>query len=342
VHAVVLDEIGGPLSYRTLPDPEPREDELIVRVRAAGVCGRDLIDRRGGFPMMKLPIVLGHEFSGEVLRIGARVEGFAPGDRVVGLHRPHCGACPSCLQGETVDCERSWQSFGHTIDGGYAELVVASQRALVRLPSEVSFEEGASVACTAGVALRALRHVARLELGERVLVTGASGGVGLCAIQIAKSMGASVVATTGNVEKAEALRKAGADHVVVVQEGKRFDDEVRRLTDGGVGVALELTGSATFDSALRSLRRRGRLVLLGNIRTEKVSLNPGALILYNTSIAGSHLCSHRDLEDCFELMTRRKLRVVVDRTLPLAQAEQAHRLLAERAVTGRVILLPGT
>jgi len=340
VHAAVLDEIGGALAYRELPDPELRDDEVLVRVRAAGVCGRDLIDRRGGFPMMKLPIVLGHEFSGEVVRVAAGAEGFTPGDRVAGLHRPHCGACPSCLQGETVDCERAWQSFGHTVDGGYAELVAANQRALVRLPDEISFEQGASVACTAGVALRALRHVARLELGERVLVTGASGGVGLCAIQLAKSMGASVVAATGSADKAEALRKAGADEVVVVREGERFSDEVRRLTGGGVDVALELTGSATFDSALRSLRRRGRLVLLGNIRTEKVSLNPGALILYNTSIAGSHLCSHRDLEDCFELMRTGKLSVIVDRTLPLAQAEQAHRLLAERAVAGRVILLP--
>jgi acryloyl-coenzyme A reductase len=308
-----------------------------VRVRASGVCGRDLIDARGGFPAMKLPTVLGHEFAGEVAGVGAGDTGFALGDRVVNLHRPHCGECRSCLAGESVDCEQAWQSFGHTVDGGYAELVVAHRRALVRVPDGIDLAEAAPVACTAGVALRALRRHARLELGETLLVTGASGGVGIPALQLGKLLGARVLAVTSSASKAALLEEHGADHVIVSADGN-FHDQVKSL--GGADVALELTGSATFGSALRSLRRRGRLVVVGNIRTEKVAINLGALILWGYSLHGSHGCTERDLRDCFALMKDGKLRIVLAEKIPLARAADAHRMLAERKVVGRIVLLP--
>ena len=339
MHAVVLEKISGPFDYRTVDDPKPRPDEVVVKVAGAGVCGRDLIDRRGGFPAMKLPAILGHEFAGEVVEVGSEVSDFKVGDRVANLHRPFCGYCPSCTAGEQVECDKAWQSFGHTVDGGYAELVAAHHRALLPVPDEIPLERAAPVACTAAVALRALRHEAKLQFGETVLITGASGGVGMPAVQIAKRMGARVVVTTTSEKKADALQKIGADEVIISPDGS-FHKEVRARTDGGVHVSLDLTGSATFRSALRSLRRRGRLVLVGNIQTENVSFNPGALILNSALIVGSHGCSRRDLSDCFDLMRRGELDMVLDRTLPLAEAEQAHRLLADRAVTGRVVLTP--
>jgi acryloyl-coenzyme A reductase len=341
MHAIVLEKTGGPeeLHYRAVDDPRPGPDEVLVRVGAAGVCGRDLIDRRGGFPAMKLPTILGHEFAGEVIETGAKVSAWSKGDRVANLHRPFCGACSSCLAGESVDCERAWQSFGHSVDGAYAELVVAHERALVKLPDAISFVDAASIGCTAGVALRALRHDARLELGETVLVTGASGGVGAPAVQLARRMGARVIATTSSARKADWLRELGADGVVVT-DGERFHERVRELSGGGVDVALELTGSATFDSALRSLKRRGRLVVVGNISTERVQLNLGAVILFAQHLIGSHGFDSRDLEDCFALVEQGELVMHVDRTLPLQRAAEAHRLLADRAVRGRVILTP--
>lgn len=338
MHAVVLERIGGPLEYTTAPDPTPGPDEVLVRVRASAVCGRDLIDARGGFPAMKLPAILGHEFAGEVAATGPRVDEWRIGDRVVNLHRPYCGECPSCLAGESVDCERAWQSFGHTVDGGYAELVVAHRRALVKIPDGIELVDAAPLQCTAAVALRALRHVARLELGEQVLVTGASGGVGVAAIQIARHMGARVVALTSSAGKAERLRVLGAE--VVVSSDGRFHEAVKERSGGGVDVVLELTGSATFASALKSLRRRGRMVIVGNIMTERVSLNPGPLILYGYTISGSHGSSRRDLADCFELLKKGALKNLVDRTLSLSRASDAHALLGSRSVTGRVVLLP--
>jgi NADPH:quinone reductase-like Zn-dependent oxidoreductase len=342
MRAIVLERVGGPeeLRVRELPDPQPGQDEVLVRVHAAGVCGRDLIDRRGGFRLMKLPTILGHEFAGEVVAVGAGVSRWAPGDRVANLHRPFCGECRSCTSGGVVDCERAWQSFGHTVDGGYAELCVSHQRALVEVPAELDYVQAASVGCTAGVALRALREEARLVIGESVLVTGASGGVGLMAIQIAKRAGARVFAVTGSERKVAAIHEAGADHVVVA-EGE-FDSKLRDLTDGGVDVALELVGRATFTSSMKSLRRRGRLVLMGNVTLDRITFNPGAVILFGTRILGSRGYSPRDLEDCFQMMVRGELRMMIDRILRLDQAAEAHQLLTDRATCGRIVLVPGS
>src|SRR6201986_148569 len=130
MRAVVVSRTGGPdvLEPTTIADPTLGPYDAVVRVHAEGVCGRDLIDRRGGFPAMKLPIVLGHEFAGEIVETGPLVTLFSRGDRVANLHRPACGWCDACVDGESPDCTSAWQSFGHTVDGGYAEYVAAPER----------------------------------------------------------------------------------------------------------------------------------------------------------------------------------------------------------------------
>lgn len=340
MRAVVLRELGDPerLVPEIVPDPVPQPDEVLVRVRASSVCGRDLIDRRGGFPMMKMPAILGHELAGEVVSVGSAVTGFAPGDRVVNLQRPSCGACRRCLEGEPVLCERAWQSLGLTVDGAYAELVIAWPRGLVKLPDAIPFDVGSTLMCTAGVALRALRGRAELELGESVLITGASGGVGQAAIQIARHMGARVVVTTTSPGKVEALRALGAHHVVV-SEKHRFADEVIRAA-GQVDAVLDLVGAPTIIPALKCLRLGGRMVILGNIELSKIELNPGALIVRGQSILGGVSCSARDMADVFAMVQSGALVPHIDRRLPLEQAAEAHRLLASRQVVGRVVLVP--
>lgn len=342
MRAVVLERTGdaSELLLRDWPDPELGPDDALVRVHAVGVCGRDLIDRRGGFPMMKLPTILGHEIAGEVVAVGKHVTLVAVGDRVATLHRPWCGDCPSCVAGRTLDCERAWQSFGHTIDGGYAELVAAPQRALVKIPEGVSAEQAAPLGCTAAVALRALRDGAKLSLGETVLITGASGGVGLPAIQLAKAAGARVIAVTGNESKRDALIAAGADAVVVAHDNQ-FAADVRAASEGGVDVAVELTGAATFRDAQKSLRPRGRLVVIGNIDVGKVSLALGPLILFGHTVMGARSYTRHDLEECFRLVLRGQLRPRVAERLPLSAARSAHERLEERSVTGRLVLVPG-
>ncbi len=341
MRAIVLSRVGGPeeLQLQEVPDPPFGPSDVLVRVKAEGVCGRDLIDRRGGFRSLKLPVILGHEFAGEVVEVGSQVSDLAPGDRVANLLRLSCGSCRACLRGDTPVCEKRWQSFGQTVDGGYAELVVAPASALVKVPPQVSNIEAASVACTFGVALRALRSVGRVTLGDQLLITGASGGVGMAAIQIARALGARVLAATSSEAKRQALFDAGADEVLVDAEGS-LHDKVRSLVEDGVDAVLELTGSPTFTSSLRSLRNGGRLVLVGNILADSIKINPGAVILYGYAILGSAGCTRSDLEDAFSMIASKKLRVVLHRVLPLEQAAEAHKVMAERGAIGRLILTP--
>jgi acryloyl-coenzyme A reductase len=341
MRAIVLESLGGSDKLLTseLPDPEPGYGEVVVRVRAEGVCGRDLIDRRGGHKGMKLPIVLGHEFAGEVTRVGPGVGALVPGDRVVNLLRVSCGACRACRGGDTTLCQERWESYGQARDGGYAEMVSAPEASLVKIPGDIDWAEAAPVACTAGVALHALRTVAQLSLGETLLVTGASGGVGTAAIQVAHAMGARVVAATTQDHKAARLVELGADEVVVSSEDG-LEQSVRSAVPLGVDVALELTGRPTFGASMRSLRPGGRLVLIGNIPAEHVDFNPGAVILFGYRILGSAACTRTDLEDALELVRHGDLRIVIDRVLPLERASEAHDALARREVTGRIVLLP--
>jgi len=340
MHAIVLSKLGGPeeLEYREVPDPEPARGEVLVKVAAEGVCGRDLIDRRGGFRGLPLPVILGHEFAGQVVR-AAPETGLAPGDRVANLLRLGCGACRSCSRGEAVICEKGWQSYGQTRNGGYAELVTATPATLVKVPAGVSDVDAASAACTFGTALRALRTVGKVTLSDQLLITGASGGVGIAAIQIAKALGARVIAATSSDAKRQALLDAGAADVVVDAQGA-VHEKVRALVPAGVDAVLELTGSPTFTSSMRSLRNGGRLILVGNILADSIKINPGAVILFGYQVLGSAGCTRTDLEDVFTMIAQKRLRVVLHRVLPLKSAAEAHKILADRGAIGRVVLTP--
>jgi NADPH:quinone reductase-like Zn-dependent oxidoreductase len=161
----------------------------------------------------------------------------------------------------------------------------------------------------------------------------------MAAIQIAKGIGAEVLAATSSSSKRGALLEVGADEVLV-DDGQELHRKVRAVAPRGVDAVLELTGSPTFAASLRSLRHGGRVVVVGNIPTEAVKINPGAVILYGLEIRGSAGCTRIDLEDAFTLLATKKIRVVLHAVLPLAEAARAHRLLAERAVVGRVVLVP--
>ena len=339
--AIVLHE-SGPAENLHLEDvavPSLTVGHALVRVHAAGVCYRDIIDRRGGFPFAKRPVVPGHEFAGVVESVASDVEDVSVGDRVANLHRSSCGECEYCLAGHAPRCARSPFFFGLTADGGYAEYVLAPAGSLVRLPVDVPFEHGCFLACTAGVALRGLRTHAELKEGETVLVTGASGGVGLHGMQVAKALGAHVVAVTSSAAKADFLRSHGADDVLVSGDFA-FHKEVQRRT-GGVHVALDCVGAPTLNASIRSVRPMGRVVIAGNVTTERFEVNPGYAILNEVSLLGSSGCTRADLLDVFRWTQQGTLKPVVAGVFSLAQAADAHRQLEGKAVTGRLVLRPG-
>ena len=341
MRAIVIREAGGLDKLIATEVEWPRIDagQVLVRVHATGVCHRDLLDREGKYPFMRRPIVTGHEFAGEIVEVHPSVTSWKVGERVVNLHRPPCGECEGCRAGDETLCMGSPYMFGLTVDGSYAEYVAAHAGALVRMPDVVPYDGACFLMCTAAVALRALRTHARLVAGETVVITGASGGVGIHAVQVAKILGARVIALTTSPAKVEALERAGADDVLVVKAGD-FHREVLARTGGGAAVALELVGAPTFNSSLRSLRMGGRMVIVGNVTAERVEVNPGWLILRQVSVTGSSSARRQDVEDVLAWVAAGRLTPIIAGRMPLDGARAAQELLQQRGVTGRLVLLP--
>jgi NADPH:quinone reductase-like Zn-dependent oxidoreductase len=230
--------------------------------------------------------------------------------------------------------------FGEELQGGYAELIAAPVAGLSHIPPGIPWDAAATTCCTTGTAVHCLRTRGRVQPGETVLITGASGGVGLQAIQVARREGARVIAVTSNESKAEVMAQAGASDVVVSPD-LEFFQQVKSATDGeGVQLAIEIVGSRTFSQSLRCLAAGGRMVVVGNLETSPVSLNPGLVIVKELNVLGAYATTREELEQAFGLIASGAVRPWINEVLPLAGAPDAHRRLEQRRVAGRVVLAP--
>lgn len=340
--AIVLERPGPPenLSMQDLPMPHVTSRHVLVKVRACGVGYRDLIDRRGDMPMMRTPIVLGHEFAGEVVEVGENVQRWRSGDRVLNLYTASCGHCDQCLGGDERHCRALSESFGLTVNGGYAEYVLGHERALEALLPEIPWDVAATLYSATGVGFNNTANAARVRPGERVLVTGASGGVGSAAVQTAKLLGATVWAVTSSAAKAGDLQALGADEVIVSTAGD-FHKQVLAATNGeGVDAAIDCVGAPTLNASLRSLRPHGRVVVVGNLDARRVELNLGYLLVRSLTIIGSDNITRTALRQVMQLVRDGRIRPRIHERLPLERAADAHRLLEARGATGRVVLIP--
>jgi NADPH:quinone reductase-like Zn-dependent oxidoreductase len=221
-------------------------------------------------------------------------------------------------------------------DGGYARHLLAPQSALYRLPATMPATEAAVMHCTFGTAYRDLVTLGKIAAGERVLVTGANGGVGLAAVQIAARLGAEVVAVVRSAAHTELLTRLGA-HRVVVDAGTTFHQQAAA---SGIDLALEAVGYSTFASSLRTLRLGGRMVVVGNIVPERVTLNLGALITRGLSLIGGSGATRTDMAALMALHESKSFDVAIDRVSPLSQADAAQRLVRAGGLKGRIVLVP--
>jgi 2-desacetyl-2-hydroxyethyl bacteriochlorophyllide A dehydrogenase len=261
VKAVRLVQIGAPLEMQEIPLPEAGERDVLIRVRAAGICHSDVHYRAGRSAVGTLPQTLGHEIAGVVVTAGPAVTNFKASDRVCVHYQVSCGQCYYCSRGQEQFCHKGYM-IGKHADGGYAEYIAVPERNVMLLPAEISFEHGAAMMCSSSTSFHAL-HKARLQPGETVAVFGA-GGLGMSAIQLARAMGAlNVYAVDINPEKLAQAEGYGAIPV----DASNGDPvaEIRRLTGGkGVDVALELIGlPVTMRQAVLALGVFGRAVLAG-------------------------------------------------------------------------------
>ena len=336
----MLENPGTPprLSVVDLPIPRPESDEALVRVSACGFCHHDRLVMSGVLRRGVRPgVVPGHEIAGVVEEVGNDVDRVRPGDRVVSLLTNACGRCDRCLTGREHRC-RNGEGIGHGRNGGFAEFVAVSQHSLVKLPDGLELTSAALFACPAGVALQALTAV-EVSAGETVVITGASGGLGVHAVQIATAFGARTLAVTSSPHKAQAIACYSADEVIEAGE-LDFAEIVMALTaDEGADVVIDTVGAATFRSSVRSLAQYGRLALLGEVGGEGNLRGIIPEIMFRDArVMGVSGVSRSTLERTVALASEGKLTPVLQEIMPLEEAGRALEMVESRAVFGRVAL----
>lgn len=339
MRAWVLEKFGE-IKYKDFELSELSEGEVLVKVLACGVCYRDIIDIQGGFKYTALPTVPGHEICGVVEKVKGETP-LSEGDIVISRHGTFCGRCDLCLSGHDNLCLRG-DKFVHTTLGGYAEFVKAHFSAFEKVPSDIGLspEELSIVFCAIGTAYRAIITQAQAKAGETILITGASGGVGIHCIQIAKSIGCRTIAVTTSEDKIEKIKELGADEVIFSKDMK-FNEQVAQITQGrGVDIVIENTGSVGLEGAIRSLKLTGTLVLVGNIKVDRYSMNPGMIITREIKIKGTVGISHNELQKLFFLLKEKKVKPIIHSKIPLKEAPKSHEILKDRKTFGRVVLTP--
>jgi NADPH:quinone reductase-like Zn-dependent oxidoreductase len=338
--AVTFAQHGGPdvLRYMEVTAPVNAPDEVLVRVHACALNHLDLWVR-GGLPGISIPLphILGSDISGEVAKVGANVAQVRLGQKVLLSPGISCGHCPQCLAGNHSAC-REYTLFGYMVDGGYAEYVRAPAVNVLPMPQNLSYVEAAAVPLVFLTAWHMLITRARLKPAEEVLILGAGSGVGSAAIQIAKLTGARVIATAGSEEKLAKAKELGADETILHSK-QDIAAEVKRLTNRrGVDVVFEHVGQATWEQSLRSLAVGGRLVTCGATTGWEGKIDIRFLFTRQLSILGSYMGGKAELFPVLELIGRGLLKPVIDTTMPLAQAAEAHRRLEHRDQFGKIVL----
>lgn len=343
--AMVVDAPGAPevLTLRDVPVPELRRNDVLIKVEACGVCFHDVVTRNGVFRRgVKMPVIPGHEVSGVVERVGPEVRDFKPGDRVTTAQRRHiCGRCRYCRSGRETSCEEREFLGDVGLNGGYAEYVAVGEDNVTRVPEGVALDQASIVACAIGTELNAIRDVAHVQAGDKVLVTGAGGGLGIHGVQLARLAGGFVVALTTTADKAQLIADAGAHEVIVGRRGEDFSSEVKRVTGGeGVDVAIDNVGSVAFEPTRRSLAMGARWIFIGQLTGEFVKLNPAQLFTRDISIRSAKSTSRAQLQDSLELVRRGEVKPIITATYPLEQAAEAHRAVESGRAAGRVLIRP--
>jgi acryloyl-coenzyme A reductase len=339
VRQAVLRGPGPPSAFELQEAPLPRAGagEVVVEVERCGVGARDIVERNGTYRRdVSYPLTIGLEIAGTVIETGAGVDGVAVGDRVCTKAFSSCGHCRLCRGGRESTCARR-----RPVRGGYGEHALLDADAVVRTPAGLSPEQACSLGPVAGVALNAVRDTARVRLGESVLVSGASGGVGSAAVQLAKLSGAFVIALTRSAAKSAALREDGADAVIAGGAPEEIGERVRELSGGaGVDVVIDTVGSAAFQVCFDALAVHGRFAMVGELFGETVALNPARVFFKRAAILGVGSVSRAQLEDVIALAASGRLHTRVRATLPLEQVARAHELVELAELPGRVLLAP--
>jgi NADPH:quinone reductase-like Zn-dependent oxidoreductase len=334
--AAVIYQHGGPGSIRyeiDFADPKPEPDDVIVRVRATSLNYHDVFTRRG-MPGIKVPMpcIMGLDFAGDIVEVGARVEGFAPGDRVLI---------------DPVDRVGAGGLIGEMWHGGLAELARVPAHHLVPLPADVSYEAAACLPVAYGTALRMMYTIGKVKAGDKVLILGASGGVGTCCVQLAKNAGCEVIACASSPEKLERLKGLGADVLIDYRKQdyarliyEKYGKPHRRRFTGGVDVVVNYTGGESWVPSLKVLRRQGKLLTCGATAGFDPREDLRFIWTFELQVLGANGWMRDELVALLELVRRGSIVPVIDTVFGLEDANAAFALLEERRSFGKVLIKP--
>ncbi|MGA7809515.1 zinc-binding dehydrogenase [Bradyrhizobium sp.] len=337
MRAMVLREHGDNDKLQFVadyPTPKAGAGDVVIRVRASSINYHDVFTRRG-MPGIKvpLPVIVGLDVAGEVSELGAGVEGWKIGDRVLidPINRVEGG-----LMGETQD-------------GGLAEFCRAKAHQLIGIPDEVSFEQAAALPVAYGTAIRMMNTIGKIKPGEKVLILGASGGVGVCCVQLAKLAGAYVIACAGSEEKGRRLTELGADEIILYTQTdfmkavfERHGKPHRRrfAKGGGVDVVVNFTGGDTWVKSMRVLKLGGRLLTCGATAGYAPTEDIRFIWTFELQILGSNGWEPDDIRTLFGMVQSGTLKVLIDKAYPLEDASEALRVIEDRVVFGKVVVTP--
>lgn len=337
--AVRIHQFGGPevLTYEDIADPQLRKDQVLIRVKACSLNHLDIWVRKG-LAGVKLPHILGSDIAGEITEIGEYVTGFQSGQRAVVAPMHYCGHCVKCVAGLQNQC-REFTVLGNAVDGGNCELIAVPGANVIPIPDSLDFIQAASVPLVFVTAWHMLVGLAGIRPGQTVLVLGASSGVGIAAIQIAKMFHCRVITTAGDETKLDKAKALGADYGIDHYKQK-ISEEVRKITNKeGVDIVVEHVGVATWEESLKSLKTAGTLVTCGATTGPAAGIDLRHLFARQLRLLGSYMGTMGELNEVLRHVFAGRLKPVVDRTFPLSDVRAAHEYLEKSRMFGKVVIM---
>jgi NADPH:quinone reductase-like Zn-dependent oxidoreductase len=334
MRAVILERQGSLDGLKYVPDfPDPvvTDDHVVIRVKASSFNYHDVFTVRG-MPGIKipLPIIIGLDIAGEILEVGPGVQGWKAGDRA--LVNP---------------LNRQLGLMGEMIHGGLAEKCLVAQHQLIRMPDGVSYEDAASLPVAYGSAHRMIITHNTIKAGDRVVVLGASGGVGTASVMLARMLGAEVVACASSEDKLKRLKEIGADEVINYKQVdfskwaiEKYGKPQRRTYDGGVDVVINFTGGDTWQPSLRCVKRGGKILVCGATAGYDPKEDLRYIWSFELQIIGSNSFYDDNLQALLQLVQQGKIKPVIDKVLPLDRSVEGLRLIEDREVFGKVVITP--
>jgi NADPH:quinone reductase-like Zn-dependent oxidoreductase len=339
MRAMAFAQPGGieALQLMDLPKPVPDDDEVLVQVKACALNHLDLWVRQGLPTKIPMPHIGGCETAGVVAEVGKRVQGFQVGQRVLISPGQSCMHCAWCTQGVDSCCDE-YHIQGYQTQGGFAEFAKARACDLLPISEAWSFAEWAAVPLTFVTAWNMLHQKAKIQANDEVVVFGASSGVGVAAIQIARLAGAHVFAVAGSDDKLKKAEDLGA-HVLINYNTQEVAKEVKAKTGGkGADIVFEHVGSAVWQQATRCLGKNGRLVTCGATTGPKVEIDLRFFFTQQHAILGAYMGGRHDLLQCMKLMERRVFRPIVDSVFPLEKLREAQERMEKRQMFGKIVV----